>query len=82
MFDRMCMYFSGRNGQCLVGALAAVGGLHLIMTPPQKVLGILPAFEMSLPSMIPLIGGRSFGAQQVVGAGLVLSGACVLRNCM
>ena len=82
MLNRMCMFFDNRKGQCLVGGLAAVGGLHLIMTSPQKVLGILPAFEMSVPSMIPIVGGKTVGAQQAVGAGLLLSGVCVLRNCM
>jgi hypothetical protein len=30
MFDRMCYWFSGKTGQCVVGALGVVGGLHLL----------------------------------------------------
>ena len=82
MFNRMCMYFAERQGQCLVGVLSAVGGLHLMLTAPQKVLNFLPAFNFDIPAMIPFLGGREVGAQQLVGAGLFVSGACVLRNCM
>ncbi len=75
MIDRMCMYFEEKRGQCLVGVLSAVGGLHLILTAPQPVLNFLPSFSFT-------IMGREVGAQQLVGAGLLVSGACVLRNCM
>lgn len=73
--DRMCYYFSGKQGQCVAGALGVVGGLHLILTQAQPVLGFLPAFSMT-------IGSMTVGAQQLVGVGLLISGACVLRNCM
>jgi|TARA_B100000282_G_scaffold293779_1_gene269710 hypothetical protein len=69
------MYFEEKRGQCLVGVLSAVGGLHLILTAPQPVLNFLPSFSFT-------IMGREVGAQQLVGAGLLVSGACVLRNCM
>ena len=75
MFDRMCYYFSGKQGQCVVGLLGAVGGLHLILTQAQPVLGFLPAFSITL-------GNKTVGAQQLVGLGLLISGGCVLRNCM
>jgi hypothetical protein len=74
MYDRMCYWFSGKNGQCLVGALGVVGGLHLILTPAQKVLGFLPKFSFEL-------GGMEVGAQQLVGIGLLVSGVCVLGSC-
>ncbi len=75
MIEKMCMYFEENRGQCLVGVLSAVGGLHLILTAPQPVLNFLPSFSFT-------IMGREVGAQQLVGAGLLVSGACVLRNCM
>ena len=75
MMDRMCNWFETNAGGCFVGALATIGGLHLIMTPPQKVLGFLPEFKTT-------VMGREVGAQQLVGLGLTLSGVCVLRNCM
>ena len=74
MYYRMCYWFSGKNGQCLVGALGVVGGLHLILTPAQKVLGFLPKFSFEL-------GGMEVGAQQLVGIGLLVSGVCVRGSC-
>jgi hypothetical protein len=74
MYDRMCYWFSGRTGQCVVGLLGVVGGLHLVLTEAQPVLGFLPAFSMS-------IGGMTVGAQQLVGLSLLVSGACVLGSC-
>jgi hypothetical protein len=74
MYDRMCYWFSGKTGQCVVGALGVVGGLHLILTQAQPVLGFLPAFSMTLGSM-------TVGAQQLVGLGLLVSGVCVLGSC-
>jgi len=70
----MCYWMSGKKGQCLIGALSVVGGLHLILTPAQKVLGFLPKFSMEL-------GGMEVGAQQLVGIGLLASGVCVLGSC-
>ena len=74
MFNRMCMWFSTMNGQCLVGFLGVVGGGHLLLTEAQPVLGFLPKFSMD-------IGGMTVGAQQLVGVGLLVSGLCVLGNC-
>lgn len=74
MYDRMCYWFSGNKGQCVAGLLSVVGGLHLILTEAQPVLGFLPSFSMS-------VGGMTVGAQQLVGLGLLVSGACVVGAC-
>tara|TARA_R110000803_G_scaffold40061_7_gene86263 strand:- start:593 stop:835 length:243 start_codon:yes stop_codon:yes gene_type:complete len=74
MFNKMCYYFSGQTGQCLVGALGVVGGLHLLLSAAQPVLGFLPSFSMS-------VGSMTVGAQQLLGLGLLISSVCVLGSC-
>jgi len=71
MLKGLCSWTESKNGMMICATVATVGGLHLLATPPQNVLGILPAFEFT-------VGGRDVGAQQVVGAALLICGACGL----
>ena len=77
MMDKLCNYMNTGKGKMLCAVVSTVGGLHLIMTPPQKVLGYLPAFDFTIPFI-----GKEAGAQQVVGVVLTLCGVCCLKNCM
>ncbi len=77
MFNRMCNWMNGEKGKMLCAGVATVGGLHLLLTPPQKVLGFLPAFNFTIPVL-----GKEAGAQQLVGAVLTVCGVCCLKNCM
>lgn len=74
MLKGLCSWTESKNGMMICATVATVGGLHLLATPPQKVLGILPAFEFT-------VGGRDVGAQQVVGAALLICGACGIGAC-
>lgn len=75
MFNKMCNYMNTGQGKMVCAVAMTVGGLHLLLTAPQPVLGLLPAFDFSLM-------GRTIGAQQVVGAVVLTCGVCCLRNCM
>ena len=77
MMDKLCNFMNTGNGKMLCAVASTVGGLHLIMTPPQKVLGFLPAFTFTVPVL-----GKEAGAQQLVGAVLTVCGVCCLKNCM
>jgi len=74
MMNKLCNWTKTGRGQMIVAVAATVGGLHLLATPPQKVLGILPAFSMD-------VAGREVGAQQIVGAVVTVSGLCLLGAC-
>lgn len=74
MLKGLCSWTESKNGMMICATVATIGGLHLIATPPQKVLGILPAFETE-------VGGRTVGAQQVVGGLLLLCGVCGIGAC-
>jgi len=74
MMNKLCNWTQTGRGQMIVAVAATVGGLHLITTPPQKVLGVLPAFSMD-------VMGREVGAQQLVGAAVTISGLCLLGAC-
>jgi hypothetical protein len=74
MLKGLCSWTESKNGMMICATVATVGGLHLLATPPQKVLGILPAFEMD-------VGGRTVGAQQAVGGLLLLCGVCGIGAC-
>jgi hypothetical protein len=41
MMNKLCNWTKTGRGQMIVAVAATVGGLHLITTPPQKVLGVL-----------------------------------------
>ena len=74
MMQRLCGWTEGSKGSLICSLVATVGGLHLLLTPPQKVLGILPAFSMTLM-------GRTIGAQQLVGLPLTVCGLCAFGAC-
>lgn len=74
MLKSLCTWTDNKNGKIICATVATVGGLHLLATPPQKVLGLLPAFNFELV-------GREMGAQQIVGAALTLCGLCGLGAC-
>ena len=74
MIDRYCEWTQNKNGKLICATLSTVGGLHLLMTAPQPVLGFLPSFSFN-------VMGRGVGAQQLVGLGLTLCGVCCLVAC-
>ena len=74
MLKGLCSWTESKNGMMICATVATVGGLHLLATPPENLLDILPAFEFT-------VGGRDVGAQQVVGAALLICGACGLGAC-
>jgi hypothetical protein len=74
MMQRLCGWTEGSKGSLICSLVATVGGLHLLLTPPQKVLGILPAFSTT-------IMGRTIGAQQLVGLTLTVCGLCAFGAC-
>ena len=74
MLKGLCTWTETKSGMIVCATVATVGGLHLLATPPQKVLGFLPAFNFEL-------GGREMGAQQIVGGLLTLCGVCGLGAC-
>ncbi len=77
MMDKMCNWMNTEKGKMLCAFASTVGGLHLLLTPAQKVLGFLPAFNFTIPVL-----GKEAGAQQLVGAVLTVCGVCCLKNCM
>ncbi len=74
MLKQLCSWTESQGGMIICASVATIGGLHLMFTPPQKVLGILPAFTYE-------VGGREYGAQQWVGAALTICGLCGLGAC-
>jgi hypothetical protein len=71
MFDKMCSWFNGQK--TLVGVATLIGGLHMIATDSQPVLGLLNLPEITLMK-------KSVGVQTVLGGFLTLAGACVLMG--
>jgi metal-dependent hydrolase (beta-lactamase superfamily II) len=65
MINGICNWMNGHT--TLVGVATLVGGLHMVMTPNQPILGMLD---------IPAIKG--VGVQTILGGFLTLAGACVL----
>ena len=74
MIDKYCEWTQNKNGKLICATLSTVGGLHLLMTAPQPVLGFLPSFSFN-------VMGREVGAQQIVGIGLLTCGVCCLVAC-
>jgi hypothetical protein len=74
MLAKMCDWTTTGKGQLICSLVATVGGAHLVLTSPQKVLGILPAFSFSL-------FGKEIGAQQLVGVLLLTCGVCAFGAC-
>ncbi|MBP04787.1 MAG: hypothetical protein CMA72_08415 [Euryarchaeota archaeon] len=71
MMNKLCNWSESKNGQYVTGIAALVGGLHLMATEAQPVLGFLPAFSVD-------IMGRTIGAQQLVGAAVAVTGLGVV----
>ena len=44
MMQKLCGWTEGGKGQVIWATVATIGGLHLLLTPPQDVLGFLPKF--------------------------------------
>lgn len=74
MLAKMCNWTTTGRGSVICSLAATVGGLHLLLTPPQKVLGFLPAFSFS-------VFGREVGAQQLVGITVLTCGLCAFTAC-
>jgi len=71
MMDKMCNYMGTGSGKMICAAVATVGGLHLMLTQTQPVLGMID---------VPSIGW--FSVQHTLGVALTVCGVCCLRNCM
>jgi hypothetical protein len=71
MMEKLCNWSESKNGQYVTGIAALVGGLHLISTEAQPVLGFLPTFSID-------IMGRTIGAQQLVGVAVAVTGLGVV----
>jgi hypothetical protein len=69
MFAKVCSWFNGQK--TLVGVATLIGGLHLIATESQPVLGVL-----DIPAITLM--GKEIGVQTILGGFLTLAGACVL----
>ena len=71
MMDKMCNYMGTGSGKMICAAVATVGGLHLMLTQTQPVLGMID---------VPSIGW--FSVQHTLGVALTVCGVCCLKNCM
>tara|TARA_R110000751_G_scaffold55545_3_gene119080 strand:- start:287 stop:502 length:216 start_codon:yes stop_codon:yes gene_type:complete len=69
MFAKVCSWFNGQK--TLVGVATLIGGLHLVATDSQPVLGVL-----DIPAITLM--GKEIGVQTILGGFLTLAGACVL----
>ena len=69
MFAKVCSWFNGQK--TLVGVATLIGGLHLIATESQPVLGVL-----DIPAITLM--GKEIGVQTILGGLLTLAGACVI----
>jgi|TARA_R110000822_G_scaffold196782_1_gene334705 hypothetical protein len=69
MFAKVCSWFNGQK--TLVGVATLIGGLHMIATESQPVLGVL-----DIPAITLM--GKEIGVQTILGGFLTLAGACVL----
>mgnify|MGYP001169119722 FL=1 len=74
MMNKLCDWTQTDGGAMLCSIVATVGGLHLLLTAPQPVLGFLPAFKTT-------VFGREVGAQQLVGGVLAICGVCAFGAC-
>jgi hypothetical protein len=74
MLNALCSWTENRGGFAVCAAVSTVAGLHLMATPPQKVLGILPKFSFEFM-------GREMGAQQLVGLAATVCGVCGIGAC-
>ena len=71
MMDKMCNYVTTGKGKMLCAVFSTVGGLHLMLSESQPVLGRID---------IPSIGW--FSVQHTLGVALTVCGVCCLKNCM
>ena len=69
MFAKVCSWFNGQK--TLVGVATLIGGLHLIATESQPVIGVL-----DIPAITLM--GKEIGVQTILGGLLTLAGACVI----
>ena len=72
--QQLCGWTDGGKGRAICATVATIGGLHLLLTPPQDVLGFLPKFSFEFM-------GREMGAQQLVGGVLTVCGICGIGAC-
>ncbi len=69
MMTGLCNWMNGREGQIIMGVATLVGGLHMVLSESQPVLGMLNIGGLT-------VMGKSIGVQQVIGAVLTVGGAC------
>ncbi len=71
MMNKMCNYMATGRGKMICAVASTVGGLHLMLTQTQPVLGMID---------VPSIGW--FSVQHTLGVALTVCGVCCLKNCM
>ena len=74
MMKGLCDWTQSNNGSMICGGLFLVGGLHMIFSEQQPVLGMLV-----LPSFTVM--GKDVGVQTVLGLAMVVcAGGCLLSS--
>jgi hypothetical protein len=71
MFDKLCNWMNAQG--TLVAVATVVGGLHLMLSANQPVLGML-----DLPVLTFM--GKDIGVQWVLGTFLTVAGLCAIRK--
>jgi len=71
MMNKLCNYMTTGQGKMLCAVVSTVGGLHLMATESQPVLGFFDA---------PSFGW--FSVQHILGGVLTVCGLCCLKICL
>jgi hypothetical protein len=74
MMNKICDWTQSGSGSMICGGLFLVGGLHMILSEQQPVLGML-----KLPSIT--IMGKEVGVQTLLGVAIVVcAGGCLMSS--
>jgi len=74
MMQKLCDWTESKNGAAVCGVLMLVGGLHMMFSDAQPVLGMLDLGSLTFM-------GRDIGVQTVLGLALVLcAGGCLMSG--
>ena len=74
MMKGLCDWTQSKNGSMICGGLFLVGGLHMIFSEQQPVLGMF-----DLPSVTFM--GKDVGVQTILGIAMVIcAGGCLMSS--
>jgi hypothetical protein len=74
MLNKICNWTQSGSGSMICGGLFLVGGLHMILSEQQPVLGMI-----DLPSFT--IMGKKVGVQTILGLAIaVCAGGCLMSS--